>query len=323
MSTKNQLMFSVSRNDLLYDFASDFTEVFRFKVDDKDKIRSDTGVRLQEPLGFDFQGETFPALQIAPLAHLISETLDANPKDFAVYITLEDIALGIRKNIFEKDIVDITDILEHKIDLKIHQDLGFLRGFVVRAFVARKNSIDPDLSVIWSKSNIVFQSEFVVKAAVNDALFEINWLIFQDPEVRKNVLIYVDWKSGDVTHSPHTDCFQIVANNDLRAQFKRLENNSHFGHFTIRLLADRIIAELAENALRFADLENEPLEGSLHEKIFSLFEDLEMNFTELSQQYKCGDAIDKLTTITEVNRAIQKSHNIAANLQVLKFGGYR
>jgi hypothetical protein len=323
MSTKNQLTFSVSRNDLLYDFASDFSEVFCFKVDDKDKIRSETGVRLQEPLGFDFQGETFPALQIAPLAHLISETLDLDSKDFAVYITLEDIALGIRKNIFEKDIDDITDIFEHKIDLKIHQDLGFLRGFVVRAFLARKNSIEPDLNIIWSKSNIVFQSEFVVKAAVNDALFEINWLIFQDPEIRKNVLIYVDWKSGDVTHSPHTDCFQIVANNDLRAQFKRLENNSHFGHFTIRLLADRIIAELSENALRFADLESEPLEGSLHEKILSLFEDLEMNFTELSQQYKSGDAIDKLTTITEVNRAIQKSHNIAANLQVLKFGGYR
>jgi hypothetical protein len=323
MSIKRKLTFSVSRTDLLYDFASSFSDVFSLRIRDGEVFETATGVRLQEEFGFDFQNETNPTIRIAPFQHVIREKLNAEPDDFSVYITLEDTALGIRKNILQKDVSEINEPIEHKIDLKLITDLGFTRGYNIRGIIARRNSIDPDKDIIWSKSHIIHQAEFTVKASVNEALFEINWLIFKNEEYRKNVLLYVDWKSGDITHSPHSDCFQIVANNDLRAQFKRLENNRHFGHFAIKLIADRIIAELAENALRFADLSSEPLLGSLHDKISELFDGINLDFNELSKKYQYGDQIDKVVTTTEVNKAIQNSHALAVDLKGIKFGGYR
>jgi hypothetical protein len=323
MPSSNKLTFSVTRSDLVYDYASSFEEIFKFKVDDSDVLSNQAGVRFQEALGFDFQSENNPLLQITPCENLIKEKLFAEGKEFSIYITLEDTALGIRKMIYSKNIDEIQTITDVKVDLASQNDCGFTRGYILKAFIARRSSIKPDLSVFWSKSNIIFQTEFIVKASIDEALFEIAWTNFSDPDVRKNVLMYVDWKSTEVSDAPHSECFQVKANSDLKSQFKRLENNRHFGELTIRLIADRIISELVENTLRCANLESEPMEGSLHDKISHFLDTLNIEFTSLAKRYQEGDFMDQLNIISETNRDIQKAHKIAFTLGGVKFGGYR
>lgn len=323
MQPSNTLTFSVTRSDLVYDYASSFDELFKFKVDDSDQLSNQVGVRFQEALGFDFQSENNPLLQIKPCGNLIKEKLLTEDAEFCVYVTLEDIALGIRKVIYSKHVDEIKTATDVKIDLLGQKDFGLTRGYVVKAFLARRRSISPDESVFWSKSNVIFQSEFIVKSTVDEALFEIAWTNFSDPDVRKNVLMYIDWKSADVSEAPHSETFQVKANIDLKPQFKRLENNRHFGEFTIRLLVDKIVSELVEKSLRCANLEIEPTEESLHNKISSFLDTLNIDFTSLATRYQEGDHIDQLNIMSGINRDIQKAHKIASTLSVIKFGGYR
>lgn len=323
MQPSKKLTFSVTRSDLVYDYASSFEEIFKFKVDDSDQLSNQVGVRFQEALGFDFKSENNPLLQIMPCENLVKEKLLSKGEEFCVYVTLEDTALGIRKVIYSKNIDEIETVTDVKIDLLGQNDFGFIRGYIVKAFIARRRSVKPTESVFWSKSNIIFQSEFLVKSTVDEALFEIAWTNFSDPDVRKNVLMFIDWKSADVSETPHSETFQVKANIDLKAQFKRLENNRHFGEFTIRLLVDRIIAELVENSLRCANLEIEPVEGSLHEKISVFLDTLNIDFTVLATRYQAGNRMDQLDIISEINRDVQKAHKIASTLSTMKFGGYR
>lgn len=82
-------------------------------------------------------------------------------------------------------------------------------------------------------------------------------------------------------------------------------------------------SDLAENALRCAELDMEPLEGSLHEKMRALFSDLNLDFDQMAREYQHGDKQDQLSIVTRVSRAIQRSTQIANTLSAVKFGGYR
>lgn len=320
---KDKITFSVTRNDLHFNFAQNFEDVFRFAVNGDDILMSEQGVRMQEPLGFDFQMECDPTIEILPPGDLIMAATGQKPVDYAVYISLEDVALSLRRIITVIGVEDISETISYKIDLKSLIDMGFYRGFVVRCFIARKKDSKPDEFVIWSKSQILYQAEFIVKATTDEALFEIAWTKFSDPAERKGVLFYVDWISGDVSSSPHTDCFQVKANFDLKPQFKRLENNPVFGELCIRMVAERIISDLAENTMRCANLENEPIEGSLHEKMQALFSDLNMDFDALAREYQQGSGQDKMQIVSRLSKAMQRSNQIAQTLSTLKFGGYR
>ena len=323
MSINNKLVFSVTRNDLLYDFAAKFDEVFRFCVNDKDVMSADTGVRMQEALGFDFSAETSPIIEILPAAELISSSLAQSPDDFSFYITLEDIALGIRRTILSKPVNEVTEVTKIKLNLADEHDLGFYRGYVVRCFISRNASAAQNSNVVWCKSQIVYQSEFIVKASVEEALFEISWTTFNDQDARKNLLFYIDWASHEVSNAPHYECFQVKANDDLKAQFKRLENNKHFGELCIRLIVDKIVVELAENTLRCCDLSNDPLDGSLHEKMNALFLSMNLDFRSEAERYQSGDKFECLMVLSNLTRTIQSSHKIASTLAAVKFGGYR
>ncbi|WP_170459618.1 hypothetical protein [Ruegeria arenilitoris] len=324
MSSNNRkLVFSVSRSDLLFNFAASFDEVFRFSANSSDEMRNEQGVRQQEMSGYDFQSECEPSVEILPFSGLIEEVLEQDYSEFQVNVTLEDIGLGIRKPILCVNAAEIVDRKLHKIDLKGDSDFGFSRGFIVRCYISRSNSADPKSGVIWSKSQIVYEASFVVKASIDEALFEIAWTTFQDNEDRKHVLYFVDWISNQVSSSPHTECFQVKANNDLKTQFKRLENNAHFGELSVRMVADKIISDLAENTLRCAELELEPLEDSLHDKMRDLFRDLGLDFDALAKDYQTGDHIDQLRVVSQVNRSIQRGTKIASTLSSVKFGGYR
>lgn len=291
MSSNNKITFSVTRNDLLFNFASKFEDVFRFSVSSDDTLSAETGVRLQESLGFDFQAECAPSIEILPPGELIEAATQQPADAFAVYVTIEDTALAIRKLVYSIDVSDIQEAKNLKIDLFALSEMGFYRGFIVKCFIARKGDIDSEKNMIWSKSQIVYFSEFIVKSTVDEALFEISWINFSNPDEKKNVLFFVDWVSQDISTAPHTECFKVVANNDLKSQFKRLENNPVFGELCIRMVADRIISDLAENALRCADLGMEPLEGSLHEKMRALFSDLSMDFDQLAAEYQRGTSL--------------------------------
>lgn len=320
---KDTITFSVTRNDLLFNFAQTFDEVFRFAVNGDDVLTSEQSIRMQEPLGFDFQRECEPVIEILPPSDLIKAATGQQALDYAVYVTLEDVALSMRRVITIIDVEDISEAITYKIDLKSIPEMGFYRGFVVRCFIARKNDAKPDEFMIWSKSQILYQAEFVVKSTSDEALFEIAWTTFSDPAEKKGVLFYVNWKSGDVSSSPHTDCFQVTANNDLKPQFKRLENNTMFGELCIRMIAERIISDLAENTMRCADLDNEPIEGSLHEKMQALFNTLNMDFDALAREYQQGSGEDKIQMVSRLSKAMQRSNEIAQTLSTLKFGGYR
>ena len=324
MPTKDRkLIFSVTRSDLLFNFAASFDEVFRFSAGTGDELSREQGVRQQEAVGFNFQSECDPTVEILPFGNLLKELLDADPSDFEAHITLEDIALGIRKPIHNVGAADLVERRTFKVDLHNDPDLGFSRGFIVRCFVSRVSDVSQSAGLIWSKSQIISESTFVVKSSVDEALFEIAWTTFKDHEDRKHVLYFVDWVSDQVSDTPHTECFQVKANNDLKTQFKRLENNSHFGEMSVRMVVDRIIADLAENTLRCAKLDHEPLEGSLHEKMFELFRTMNLDFDELAADYQEGDHLDQLRVVSSVSRAVQRSTKIASTLSGVKFGGYR
>ncbi len=321
-SSSNALTFTVTRNDLLFNFAASFADVFRFSMGDDDPFSPDTGVRRQEGLGFDFQRECSPALEILPPGELIRASTGQAAEDFAVYVTLEDIALSLREVVYAIDVSEIHDVKTLKIDLSSFVNFGFYRGFIVRCFIARRNDTEVS-NKIWSASQIIHQSEFVVKATSEEALFEISWITFNNADERKNVLFFVEWISDDVSLAHHSECFRVNANNDLKAQFKRLESNPVFGEFCIRLVADSIIANLAENALRCAKLDVEPYDDSLHEKMRAMFKDLCQDFDGTADQYQKGDNIDRLRVVTEISRAVQRSTMIAQYLRSIRFGGYK
>lgn len=322
-NSKDKITFSVTRSDLLFNFAQKFEDVFRFAINGDDVLTSEQGVRMQESLGFDFQSECDPVLEILPPGELIEAATGQKAQDFAVYITLEDTALTLRRVLTVIDVTDIAEAMTYKIDLKSISEMGFYRGFTVRCFIALKKDAKSEESMIWSKSQIVYLAEFLAKSTTDEALFEITWRTFSDPAEKKGVLFYVDWISGDVSSSPHTDCFQVIANNDLKPQFKRLENNPVFGELCIRMVAERIISDLAENTMRSADLDNEPIEGSLHEKMQSLFNDLNMDFDSLAREYQQGKEQDKMQIVSRLSKAMQRSNQIAQTLSTVKFGGYR
>ena len=46
----------------------------------------------------------------------------------------------------------------------------------------------------------------------------------------------------------------MKANARLKDQIKRLENNSHFGAFSIRMMAEQILSELLQQTLKYANI---------------------------------------------------------------------
>ena len=166
------LIFSVSRNDLLFNYASRFEDVFRFSPNADESATQEQGVRMQEALGFDFQSECQPFIEISPPAQAIQSALNEQADRFCINVTIEDIALGIRELVYSIGAEEIGDLEKFKIDLKGFAKLGFSRGFAIRCFISRKSSLDSNTSIIWNKSQVVYESNFIVKASADEALFE-------------------------------------------------------------------------------------------------------------------------------------------------------
>ena len=164
-------------------------------------------------------------------------------------------------------------------------------------FISRLNT-SSDESLIWHKSHIVYQKAFIVKAAVDEALFELTWVDFQDEKDKQDLLYFVEWKSSEVTTAIDTDCFQVKANARLKDQIKRLENNNHFGAFSIRMMAEQILSELLQQTLKYANISDsvEPEIDSLHQKFKQLLNKLEIDFNELGRMMQSTNTIERLQT---------------------------
>lgn len=323
VSHENEVTFSVSRNDLLFKVDQKFQDVFRFRLNDKEEFANRQGTVLEESIGFDFQNECAPSVEIQPMQELVESVTAQSSEKFSVYITIEDLALSVRSVVFEKQVSDLLQTTTVTLNLSRYLDLGFHRGFEIKCFVARNKSIEYGSDLIWSKSQIVYQTFFVAKASEGEALFEITWRTFTESSEKQGVLCYVDWTSSEVSSVPHTDCFEVVANNELKSQFKRLENNPKFGELCIRMIAEKIIRELTEMTLRYADIDSKPEEGSLHQKIQVLLEEGSMDFEQLAREFQNGDAMDQIRTVSTISKYLQGYTGIGQSLNKIQFGGFR
>ena len=205
-------------------------------------------------------------------------------------------------------------------DLKAYEELSFLRGFQVKCFISRLNTSSNESLAIWHKSHIVYQKTFIVKAAVDEALFELTWVDFQDEKDKQELLYFVEWKSSEVSTAIDNDCFQVKANARLKDQIKRLENNSHFGAFSIRMMAEQILSELLQQTLRYANISDtvEPEIDSLHQKFKQLLSKFEIDFNELGRMMQSTNSIEQLQAGSEVRKIMQKMNKVGWTLDAIR-----
>jgi len=321
--TKKPLIFSVSRHDLLYNFAETLDEIFAFAPKANAEPSSDPGVQLLEDEGFDFAAECAPVVIVRPAADLISKATGIAAKDLMVHISIEDVALGMRQTIFELPVEKITAPVEQVINLRSFPTMAFVRGFEVRCFITRRVSIESKTNLIWHKSQIAFERFFSAKTNSDDALFDISWMNFSEKDEAKDLLYFVDWDDFDVSNLPAHDCFKVVANEALRNQFRRLENNSHFGHFAVRLMVQDLLQEIVGTCLHYSNLDIEPAEGSLHDKVQTLLSRFDYDFGEAAKGFKSKEPMTVLEHQASLNRLLQTMHGIGSELSNIRFGGYR
>ena len=321
--TAGPLRFSVSRNDLLFNYASLFSEVFEFSLYKTETARSTSGVRLQENSGFDFRNECSPIIIINPVGDILQNILGFDPTEFCANIVVEDIGLAIRSKPICYDLHEIESPERIEINLRSYKDLAFYRGFEIKCFISRKWDINPEQNFIWSKSQQIYHTSFVAKTSVEKSLFEITWVSFADEADKRDLLYFVDWISSGVSTELDVDCFQVKANSDLKDQFKRLENNRHFGEFCIRMIAEQILRELLIQCLKYAEIDTEPQTDSLHDKLSALLTHKNFDFNELARRYQKGDEIDQMSVASETAKLMQRIYKIGSTLKPIKFGGYR
>jgi hypothetical protein len=323
MQEAKKIVFSIVRQDLLYSYAGSLEEIFAFTDVVGGEPTSESGVRRQESEGFDFTSECKPTVTVRPCAEILSEETGITSKDLVLNISIEDLGLRVRRIVYEIPVEQVVATEKRTIDLNSLDGMAFHLGYAVRCFVTRRNTIKKGKQVIWHKSQVIFEKSFIANTTRDDGLFEINWVNFNDPLEKKDLLFYIRWNDSDVTSLVATDTFQVFANESQRQQFKRLENNSNFGHFATRLIAQDILRELTITCLQNADLSIEPAVDSLHDKIKALLERCDLSFEEVAKRCQSGDSTDMLNARSEVYKLLQREHLIASELGKIKFGGYR
>lgn len=318
-------IFSVKREDLAFSFAKSLEEVFAFSAFKDQAATLNEGIRLSESLGFDFQNDCSPYIEIVPLSDDAVEAVGLELKDLTINITIEDTALTIRKHVFSIDASEVLKNHKHHLDLKSFDELSFYRGFDVRCFITRRNTVNKNSNKIWNKSQLISQKNFEVKASIDEALFDINWVRFKDDTMRKDVIMFVEWKSSEVSTLVDTDCFEVKANENFKNQIKRLESNKHFGGLCIRMVVQNILVELLQKTLRFANISDDFLaqRGSLHDRFRTLLDKQGEDFSELAKLAQSSNHVEQLHAETKVVKIFQKFTKLGTTLGGVKFGGYR
>ena len=324
MSSKEKV-FAARRVDLAFEFAQSVDEVFSFATFKDRELSTNEGVIYTENLGYDFQNECTPRVGISPLSPDLVKEMGINLSEFVFNITLEDVSIGVRTTIYEIPASDVKEAIVREINLAEQEGMSFYRGFEIKCFVSRRKSTSFGSHQIWHKSQVIFQKSFTVKASVDEALFEIEWQDFASDADKKNVLFFVDWLSPEVSTSVDKDCFQVKANNRLKDQFKRMENNKHFGTFCIRMMATQILKELLQKTLKHASVNTDvqPLENSLHDRFGALLSKIGHDFNQMAKLAQSSHKLEQLDVDTQVENILQNEILLGSTLEEIKFGGYR
>ena len=317
--------FSVTREDLAFSFAQTLGDIFSFSPFKDESPTGKDGIRHSAAEGYDFQLECTPTLKILAISDELVEPTGWSLKDLQVNIFVEDIGLAVRKPVFCIPASDLETGISKEIDLRSFDDLSFRRGFEIKCCLSPINSLSTPRGAIWHKSQVICQKIFIAKTVAEEALFEITWTEFGDEEERSNLLYFIDWISTEVSTLVDTECFQVKANAHLKEQFKRLENNSHFGGFCIRMIAEQILRELLHQTLKFAEINDdlEPQKDSLHYKFENLLQDYEPDFKEMAKMLQSPNKMEQANAVSEISKVFQKLNNVGSTLQSIKFGGYR
>lgn len=318
----NPVVFSVKRADLLFDYATSFSDIFRMAVFADDEPRADQGVRLQKEPGFDFQSECSPFVEVLPLSEDLIAKVGGEAADYLINITVDDFGLWTRQLIHTIGVDQIREPKRFKVDLKAVNDAAFQRGFEIKCFITRRADVSPEEHLVWNKSQQIFEASFVAKASGDEALFDIQWTVFADQEEQKEVLAYVHWKSLAVSSDIDVDCFEVHANKALQDQVTRLNNNRAFGDFCIRLIVEKIINELVVQCLKYAELSLEPQQDSLHDRIKAYLEKGGLDFDDLAAKMQSRNSLEQLQVSTDINKFVQRSTQIGSTLNAIRFGGY-
>lgn len=320
---KETIEFVRRRDDLLFSFSDELMENVSIRLSPKEEWWHGDGVIASEPDGFDFQHEYRPELKFTFSSEAISKQLGLAPKDLAIQVAIEDLALGERVVVADYRLDGIVDEeTTIKMDLNSIEGLFFARGFEINCFIHRTTNAEVR-SGAWSKSHILLRKAFIAKSSEEEAYFDITWINFPDEEERTNVWYYTDWTALDVSDSPGSDLFCVFANEDLRAQFKRLENNSHFGHLVIRQMVSDILLDIVLTTMENADLSGDPQSESLQEQIQILLKSKNKDFDELALRYKQADGVSKRDLEADVKRTVQQLFEVGEELRNIQFGGYR
>lgn len=315
-------IFTVKREDLVFNYASTFEDLFGVSLFDEEEPRPE-GILLQKDLGYDFQSECSPRVHIAAVDESLLNTVGGNLSDYNVNVTIEDVCLGIRKHVFLLGLESLETAQTLKIDLDEIDGAAFYRGFEIRCFITRKTDVDPKQNIIWSKSQQIYGATFSAKASFEQALFEIDYVRFANEEDKKDVLAFVEWNSSAVSSELDVDCFQVKANEDLKDQINRLNNNRVFGGFCIRMLAEKILKELVVQCLRYADLSAEPQKDSLHDRVKAFLEPSELDFDDLAHKAQSSIPLEQMQVESEVTKFLQRNTKVGSSLNEIQFGGFR
>ena len=77
------------------------------------------------------------------------------------------------------------------------------------------------------------------------------------------------------------------------------------------------------HCLKNAELDTDPLEGSLHEKVKLLFDDYDLSFDEWSRRTQSDDPSAVPEIQEQVNRFTQRMYQLGSKIGEMKFGGFR
>lgn len=323
MSTK-LVQFSAHREDLLFAYGGEVMDGVQLRLRKDEEFSPQDGPVLTEAEGFDFRNELKPELRVSISDEAISEKLkELSAEDLDFHVTIEDVRLHERVPIVSIPISELVDQPRTiTVDLSRFDEFYFSGGFELRCLIHRNNDVKPT-SGPWSKSHVILHKSFLAKSSEEQALFDINWVEFDDPEERENVWYFVNWDSLEVSVHPGAELFRVSANLDLRPQFKRLENNSQFGHLSVRQMATEILHEIVFTTLKYSDLESEPASESLQEQIQLLLDERSIDFREMASAAQGGNDLELEQSRATIKRLCQRVFGVGKQLSDTKFGGFR
>ena len=314
--------FTITRQDLAHGQIRSLDNFVSFRSLDDEPFKFKTGVVRTDPLGFNFKQSLQPCLKFEKVDLEEKNDLGVSLKDLVVVVTITDVVLRIRELIVSFPLSDLSGVDGKLISIELEklERLGFYAGAEIGVYVkpAQTNyeiSSDP----FWSESQIVFSATFVIRAAIDSSLFEINYAPFGDQN--KDVLFQVDWLDEDVSRIPVSSSFEVSINIDYKTEFLLLQSNSKFGQLGARLIFASIMREIIDGTLLRAELDSQVTieSDSVQYQLKRIFEKLDIDFDEYAALAQSDSTVDKAEASKLAGQVAQIVANIGTTLSKQQF----